>query len=343
MAYEKRLCVLKQIKKGFSVDGSALSGAVYAERMGQEVIITPKIGTLAPLREGRYALALWIGGLTYCLELRGNEPLRIPETNSLKSGFSALVCFVRGDVEALAYGFCGGAPTDYAPLLQVFERKEKATPNARVRNEKSREVQENENCLSGGKDEEVTARELQKSDPVSTKTDPISPKQDDGGAKYDDEAIADADYFGGVWEALEDAGVASEVKNEEPKAEKRGCSCADETDEAVHPFSIPRGGLAYYNEIAPKLKEALKKYPRDEHLMQTFPNSEWVKAENALLGIIYAEGAPRYLCVAMKSKPPKEVEDCSIFVPEGPYSETEGYYVVFQDADTGDYVRIEEA
>ena len=27
MAYEKRVCVLKQIKKGFSADGSALSGA----------------------------------------------------------------------------------------------------------------------------------------------------------------------------------------------------------------------------------------------------------------------------------------------------------------------------
>lgn len=329
MAYEKRLCVLKQIKKGFSVDGSALSGAVYAERMGQEVIITPKIGTLAPLREGRYALALWIGGATYCLELKGNEPLRIPETNSLKDGFSALICFVRGDAEPLAYGFCGGAPTDHAPLLKVFERKEK------VSSEKSQEVQENENCLSNGEDEAVAARESSKSDPI--------PQKQGNESKYDDEAIADADYFGGLWEALEDAGASTQAENEEPKAQKGSCSCADETDEAVHPFKIPRGGLSYYNEIAPKLKEAFKKYPRDEHLMQTFPNSEWVRAENALLGIIYAEGVPRYLCVAMKSKPPKEVEDCSIFVPEGPYSETEGYFVVFQDADTGDYVRIEEA
>ena len=336
MAYEKRLCVLKQIKKGFSVDGSALSGAVYAERMGQEVIITPKIGALAPLREGRYALALWIGGSTYCLELKGNEPLRIPETNSLKDGFSALICFVRGGAEPLAYGFCGGAPTDYAPLLRVFERKEKAAPSEKLRSEKLQEVQENENCFRGGENEAVVARESQKSEPDPEKCGP-------GESKYDDEAIADADYFGGIWEALEDAGASAQTENEEPQAAAGGCSCADETDKAVHPFAIPRGGLAYYNEIAPKLKEALKKYPRDEHLMQTFPNSEWVRAENALLGIIYAEGLPRYLCVAMKSAPPKEVEDCSIFVPESPYSETEGYYVVFQDADSGDYVRIEEA
>ena len=328
MGYEKRLCVLKQIKKGFSVDGSALSGAVYAERMGQELIITPKIGALAPLREGRYALALWVGGSTYCLELKGNAPLRIPETGSLKDGFSALICFVRGEAEPLAYGFCGGAPTDYTSLLRVFERKEKI--------EKPTEVQSDESGICSGEHETVVEEE-------PSRGDPIPQKQDDSEAKYDDEAIADADYFGGVWQSLEDAGASAQVENEEPPTSEGSCSCADETDEAVHPFSIPRGGLSYYNEIAPKLKEAFKKYPRDEHLMQTFPNSEWVRAESALLGIIYAEGLPRYLCVAMKSAPPKEVEDCSIFVPESPYSETEGYYVVFQDADSGDYVRIEEA
>ena len=337
MAYEKRLCVLKQIKKGFSVDGSALSGAVYAERMGQELIVTPKIGTLAPLREGRYALALWIGGKTYCLELKGNEPLRIPETGSLKDGFSALICFVRGGAEPLAYGFCGSAPTDHAPLLQVVERKEKST----LSSERPKEAQKDENCFRGGENEAVVAEELS-NDPDPEKTDPVPQKQD-GESKYDDEAIADADYFGGVWKALEDAGASAQAENQEPQTAEGRCPCADETDEAVHPFAIPRGGLAYYNEIAPKLKEAMKKYPRDERLMQTFPNSEWVRAENALLGIIYAEGAPRYLCVAMKSEPPKEVADCCIFVPESPYSETEGYYVVFQDADSGDYVRIEES
>ena len=62
MAYEKRLCVLKQIKKGFSADGSPLSGAVYAERMGSELTVTPRLAGIAPVKEGRYALAVWAGG-----------------------------------------------------------------------------------------------------------------------------------------------------------------------------------------------------------------------------------------------------------------------------------------
>ena len=51
MAYEKRVCVVKQIKKGFSADGGALTGAVYAERLGGELTITPRIAGLSPLRD----------------------------------------------------------------------------------------------------------------------------------------------------------------------------------------------------------------------------------------------------------------------------------------------------
>ena len=39
MSYEKRVAVLKQINKGFSADGGALSGAVYLERFGRELTV----------------------------------------------------------------------------------------------------------------------------------------------------------------------------------------------------------------------------------------------------------------------------------------------------------------
>lgn len=322
VAYEKRLCILKQVKKGFSVDGSELSGAVYAERLNREVIITPKIQALAPLKEGRYALALWLSGNAYCLELKGNTPLRIPDVDSIKDGFSVLLCFVKGTAEPLAFGFCGSAPNGYEPLLRLFEKRD-YTQN-------TQEVQENDDA-NQGKNEAVLAADREETAEKSTPE------------RYDDEAIADADYFGGVWTAVEDEGASSQDSGEEPAQAEGSCSCADETASAVHPFKLGRGGLAYYHEIAPKLKAAMQKYPRDETLKSVFPHSDWVKAENALLGIVYAEGVPRYLCVAMRSEPPKEVEQYSIFVPESPFTETEGYYIVFQDADSGEYVRMEQS
>ncbi len=317
--YEKRLCILKQIRKGFSADGSQLTGAVYAERLGSELILTPRIPALAPMKEGRYALAVSAGGKEFVLELRGNEPLRVPADFSIRDGFCALVCFVRGEAEPIAFGACGGAPADYSRLLKLFSKNDPAFVPKPIK-------QEPEPLLE------------KKSDPIPTKEEKKIEERD-----YDDEAIADVDYYGDVWKNSENADHVCE----DPKETDPACAgdrvCENEADESVHPFESTRGTLAYYHEIAPKLKEAMQKYPRDEHLESVFPNSEWVKAENGLLGIVYAEGQPRYLCVAMKTEPPQEVKDASIFVPASPYDEEEGYYIVFQDADTGEYIAIEEA
>ena len=86
MAYEKRVCVMKQVKKGFTADGGALSGAVYAERTGETLKITPRLLGLAPVRDGRYVLVVRASGQTFCLD--GADPqrnqlasLQCPETS----------------------------------------------------------------------------------------------------------------------------------------------------------------------------------------------------------------------------------------------------------------------
>ena len=107
----------------------------------------------------------------------------------------------------------------------------------------------------------------------------------------------------------------------------------------------PRRAAPYYHEVKAKLDEAFAKFPRDERLKAIFPMSEWVNSEGALLGVIYEEGTPRYLCVAVEAKeePPAEVKERGVFVPRTQFSDEEGFYVVFQDADTGDYVRVQDA
>ena len=329
MAYEKRLCVLKQLKKGFSADGSPLSGAVYAERMGSELLITPKLAGLSPLREGRYALSVWVGGKLYCLELKGNAGLRIPDAPSLKDGFSVLVCFVRGEAEPLAGGVCGNAPNDRELLLSVFEKKEGRKDQIPAPMPPKRDP----DTISPRVSASIPIREVEEQDCF----------REGAYSKYDDEAIAAADYFGGVWKELENADAAPEDQGEEAAQKDGGSTCADEEDATVRPFRLSRGGLTYYREIEPRLKEAMKKYPHDTTLRMAFPYSDWVKTERALLGVIYAEGLPRFLCVAMKEAPPEEVKDECTFVPTSPYDEAEGYFVVFQDADTGEYVKVENA
>lgn len=301
MAYEKRLCLLKQIKRGFSADGAPLTGAVYAERMNDELVITPKIAGLSPLKEGRYALIVAVGELKFCLALRGNEPLRVGAAPSLADGFSVLLCYVNTDAEAIAFGHCGSAPADYHDLVRAVsapslpaEPKESAVSEAAppFRGE-----------TTGG----------------------------DGGA-YDDEAIASSDYYGAA-DAHADPAPAGETPPTGDGAHK------DEA--AVHPFRLARRGLTYYNTVAEKLKTAFEKFPRDGRLSEAIPHSEWVKTEQALLGIVYEEGVPRYLCVALEKEPPEEAREASVFVPFSPFSDEEGLFVVFQDAETGDYVKAD--
>lgn len=318
MAYEKRLCVLKQVKRGFSADGKTLSGAVHAERLGSEVTLTVRLLDFAPVREGRYALAVWVGGRTYCHDLTQNGAFRISDAPSLEGGFSALVCFVRGEAEPVAYGRCGSAPSDPSVLLKIFseeeEKKKKKSPPAL------------ETPVAPARDEQPFRGGLQKS--------------------YDDEAIAASDYFGRDGDAGDKNENAAPCGEEQEKKETgRGGARAHEEDGVVEPFRRNGGGLTYYNEIRERLEKAFSVYPKDERLLSVFPRSEWVQAEGSLLGIVYVEGRPRYLCVAVEKNgdPPEEMKDICVFVPSSNFTEDEGFYVVFQDADTGETVKTYDA
>ena len=329
MAYEKRVCVLKQIKKGFTADGGALSGAVYAERLGNELTVTPRLLGIAPVKEGRYVLAVSVGGMRYCLELKGSEAVRISDAPSLRDGFSALICFVRGEAEPIAFGACGLASPSYTALLEtvqgVDDKKRKKIPNPLPPVAPPAPVAPNVPTAPG-----VSIPNLPEEE------DPKDKSFREQALSYDDEAIAARDYYSG--EADEDEGASNDAPPEAPSDAGGG---NPQAHAAPH---YPRGTLTYYREVREKLEKALKTFPKDERLNAVFPHSEWVRAESgALLGIVYENGTPRYLCVAAEKHgdAPEEMEGHASFVPV-PYAESEGFYVVFQDADTGAYVTVSD-
>lgn len=331
MAYEKRLCVLKQLKKGFTADGAPMTGAIVAERLGETLTLTPRIAGLTALREGRYVLAVQAGGECAFFELKGNCPLTLSPSPSVKEGFAALLCFVRGEAEPIAFGACGSASGDYHDLLKALQRRTQPIP-----------VPMPPNQVPGAPSPQVPLApaipvpeepEEPEEEPEEEEGGEDAPFRDAAAAGYDDEAIAAEDYF--VDEGAEDAGA--EIPHTQ-KADAEGDRiCADEG--SAPPFRLVRGGLTYFRTVEKKLKEAFEKFPHDEKLKGVFPHSEWVRAEGALLGIIYAEGVPKYLCVAMEA-PPQEVMEYAVFVPVSVFHEEEGIYVVFQDADTGEYVTV---
>ena len=339
MAYEKKLCILKQIGKGFTADGMPLMGAVYAERLGSDLTLTPRIAGLAPLHEGRYALAAVVGRKEYCLELKGSTALRVPGCPSLENGFAVLLCFVKDDVEPVAFGSCGSAPNDYRQLVEIFrslpgERVSFSSP-APARSAEKSEEDEGQHIPpvplpptgvpgvpgpntpfapgvplpsgpSGEPPEEDVPEDGAPEDAFPDKSGEAPPRG------YDDEALAGKNYY-----------------------------ASPETAAPVPPPAEPPRALTYFESIRPRMEEAFQKGTPDTRLCRALPHSEWTLWEGALLGIVYHFGVPRYVCLAVEAQGelPPEMEERAVFVPSSPYSDDEGFFVAFQDAATGEFVK----
>lgn len=329
MSYEKRVCVMKQIKRGFSADGSALSGAIYAERMGNTLKITPRLLGLAPVRDGRYVIVFEACGKRQCFEYEGGS-FDVADAPSIKDGFCALLCFVRaGTAEPVAYGACGKENASAQALVAAVgtagaEKKKKRPANPLPPTE-----------LPSPAPNVPLAPTPIVPDPVPGEDD--APFRDRLAAAYDDEAIATDDYF---VPHDENEGAASAHREEKDEVAGGGDPHEDEADA---PRPVRKGTLTYYNTVREKLKAAFEKYPRDERFRTVFASSEWVNTGDALLGIVYENGLPRYLCVASEKPFPPETGQQGIFVPYTHFSDEEGAYIVFQDADTGEYITVRDA
>ena len=337
MAYEKRVAVLKQVNKGFSADGNALSGAVYAERFGTELTLKVRAAGLAALKEGRYAVVIKVGNSEFCLSLGGGEALSIPDAPSIKDGFAVLIAFVKDEAQPVVFGRCGTSTATVGDLLQVLSnsgRKKGDIPAIPVSPTEFPPLAPN---VPRAPTVPVPG------DVPDGETEDKGPFRE-GAYSYDDEAIAESDYFSERLQAGDrDEDTAGKSKGKGRK--KAGGNDSEKDDDVIRPFLGTKGKLTYYKKVRDEIARAFEKFPADTRLLKVFPRSEWVRTESALLGVVYENGQPKYLCVAVEKKgdPPEDMKDHCTFVPESPFTDKEGFYIVFQDADSGAYVTVSES
>lgn len=107
----------------------------------------------------------------------------------------------------------------------------------------------------------------------------------------------------------------------------------------------------FYNMIASQLDELFDKYPREENLENLVENSKWVRIKYDdndkyyVVGLIYFDNDIKYICYGVPgdytSEPPRELREYSQWLPTDtmqPY--TKGFWVMYQDADTGENIII---
>ena len=92
MNYVKKMCILRQLKQGFSGDGKTLSGLVKIEQYGKNLAVEVSIINFAPLAWGEYYCLLSDGkGKTEMLALRGKSIFNILSDLDISHGFCAVI------------------------------------------------------------------------------------------------------------------------------------------------------------------------------------------------------------------------------------------------------------
>ena len=121
---------------------------------------------------------------------------------------------------------------------------------------------------------------------------------------------------------------------------------ADENaQDVLHPFALDTDG--YYLSVRADIDELFQNNPKDERLCAVFPSSEWVKItqneKSFLVGVVYEDFKAKYVCYALPAKqgelPPDEIKDVCVFVPVSPFEDSDGFFVIFQSAMTGECIK----
>ena len=193
--------------------------------------------------------------------------------------------------------------------------------------------------------------------------------------RYDDELIAAENYY-----AFADADLSSlrirpsagRADAEEPpvKAEageggngpsfppntESGTGEGGEGEQAAErAFSEPKKPPAkqpprYYAKVQGDLRALFEQYPPEEELAACIPYSRWAKiafarGKHYAVGVISDEGRPQYICYGVPaerlSEPPKALRGFCSFMPLSVFDlHGKGYWMMFQDADTGECIQI---
>ena len=193
--------------------------------------------------------------------------------------------------------------------------------------------------------------------------------------RYDDELIAAENYYAfadadlsslrirpsaGMADAEEppanaEAGEGGNGPSFPPNTESGTGEGGEGEQAAERAFSEPKKPPAkqpprYYAKVQGDLRALFEQYPPEEELAACIPYSRWAKiafarGKHYAVGVISDEGRPQYICYGVPaerlSEPPKALRGFCSFMPLSVFDlHGKGYWMMFQDADTGECIQI---
>ena len=345
MNYVKKMCILRQVKQGFSADGKPLSGLVKVEQYGKNLAVEVSIINFAPLSLGDYYCIVADNFKhTEMLSLRGKSLFNVLTDLDVSAGFCAVICYVKNDVIPIAYGVNGDEQYDFREIVRLISPQ------------KSHNVERPQTAFTTT--ESQTERDQNQRSPTEKRVEDGA--QTDEPSPYDDEKMSMENYYEKeqpdepklFYQTDDDAQTKSATEKQDAK-DGANFSKDGNVDGVLHPFKTDEDGDAYYQSVKHELGELLQKYPRDNTLSSAFSCSEWVRLKGTpekpeyLVGVVYVGDIAKYVCYALyaedKDHPPTEIADVCVFVPSSLFNEEHGFFVIFQSAATGECIKPQKA
>ena len=324
MQYLKKMCILRQLKQGFSCDGQPISGLVKAEQYGKNIAVEISVLNLATLSFGEwYCIFADAKGRKKLLPLAEKRQFSFVDDLELSGGFLAVICHVGDNAQAVAVGISGTPPFTASELCsRTFQEQRAAAKPA-----------------------------------AATASTPKTALETGATDDYNDEAMIEENYY--QWEEKDERKHMGEVGGDaqgeggtENEETREGAQTAnDENGAGVrHAFTAKTDG--YYQSIRSELNDLFARYPKDDTLCGAFVASEWVRVKGEqdnpqeLVGVVFEQGLAKYICYAVPDdgrELPKEFQAHTFFVPASPLQGAKGFFVVFQSAATGELIEKHEA
>ena len=299
--YSKSIAVIKGVKEGFSADGGPLTGVVKIESYGKAIRAEVTKINFAPLSEGKYVTGITDGNKTVVFE---GDTYESDGEIEISCGFAALICYINGSVSHIASAVSGNYRGDVIGIKGYIENLERV------------------------------------------KAEPIA-------QKYEDEAIAEENYY--EYAQADESGSA--VHTDTQKEESGSTAVSNEKTAGAVPkeSSLNKKGPishagSFYNKMKEEIEGLLSAYPEEEALCALIEESKWVKISYGdekyyVFGVIYSGGNPQYLCYGVPTKgqttPPESMVGLASFLPAKADGSGGGYWVMYQDADTGASIKID--
>ena len=105
----------------------------------------------------------------------------------------------------------------------------------------------------------------------------------------------------------------------------------------------------FFELVDSQINQLFNEFPLDEKLSEIVPNSKWVRVDyenngkEYILGLIYENNEVKYICYGVPGRfdvePPQELQQYSQWLQ---VDGDEGFWVIYQDAKTGDSVIIDD-